>query len=129
MGEDHLRVLLEGGGDGHDRHVLGHGVEGLQQVAAHVELDAVGHQKCAVVHLWSARDDLDIEAACRVGAVRDGLVEAAVLGLGQPVGAEGDGCQVLGAGTAGREGRGERDQGCAKHFRNSPRRWLIMAQR
>jgi hypothetical protein len=90
MGEDDLRVLLEDRGDVHDRDFLGRGIEGLQEVAAHVELDAVGQQERAVVDLRAARDDLDVEAAFGVGAVGDRLVEAAMFGLGEPVGAEGD---------------------------------------
>jgi hypothetical protein len=54
-----------------------------------VELDAVGQQKRAVVDLRTAGDDLDVEAAFGVGAVGDRLVEAAMFGLGEPVGAEG----------------------------------------
>jgi hypothetical protein len=94
MGEDDLRVLLEDRGDVDDRDFLGRGVEGLQQVAAHVELDAVGQQERAVVDLRAAGDDLDVEAAFGVGAVGDRLVEAAMFGLGEPVGAEGDLGQV-----------------------------------
>jgi hypothetical protein len=69
-----------------------------------VELDAVGQQERAVVDLRTARDDLDVETAFGVGAVGDRLVEAAMFGLGQPVGAEGDLCQVgVGVGAGGRE--------------------------
>jgi hypothetical protein len=127
MGEDDLRVLLEDRGDVDDRDFLGRGVEGLQEVAAHVELDAVGQQERAVVDLRAAGDDLDVEAAFGVGAVGDRLVEAAMFGLGEPVGAEGDLCQVgVGVGAGGRERRGQRKKGRAKHFRSSPRRWLVM---
>jgi hypothetical protein len=52
----------------------------VQQVSAHVELDAAGQDQRAVVDLRPARHDLDVEAAIGVGAVRDRLVEAAMLG-------------------------------------------------
>ena len=45
MRHEHLRLLLEGGGDDAQRDVLLHGVEGLQQVAAHVEVDLAGQQQ------------------------------------------------------------------------------------
>jgi hypothetical protein len=104
MGEDDLRVLLEDRGDVDDRDLLGRGVERLQQVAAHVELDAVGQQERAVVDLRAAGDDRHVEAAFRVGAIRDGLVEAAMFGLGQPVGAEGDLIRSCAAGASGERG-------------------------
>ncbi len=60
MGNDDLRVLLE-----HGRHVDDGDVflccrEGLQQVAAHVEIHPAGQHQRAVVHLWAARHDGDI---------------------------------------------------------------------
>jgi hypothetical protein len=73
-------------------------LKACKQVAAHVELDAVGQQQGAVVDLRAAGDDRDVEAAFGVGAIGDRLVEAAMFGLGQPVGAEGDLSQVLGGG-------------------------------
>ena len=45
--------------------------------------------------LRAARHDGDVEAVFLVGAVGDRLVEAAVLGLGHPVGAERDLVQRL----------------------------------
>jgi hypothetical protein len=90
MGHQHLRLLLEGGGDDLDRDVLLDGGEGLKHVSAHVEVDLAGQQQRAVVHLRAALGDGDIEAAGGIGAVGDRLIEAAMLGLGEPVGAEGD---------------------------------------
>jgi hypothetical protein len=51
-------------------------------------------------------DDLDVEAAFGVGAIGDRLVEAAMFGLGQPVGPKGHLFQLLGR----RPGRGRRDE-------------------
>ena len=45
MRHEHLRLLLEGGGDDAQRNVLRHGVEGLLHVAAHVEVDLAGQQQ------------------------------------------------------------------------------------
>jgi hypothetical protein len=125
MGEDDLRVLLEDRGDVDDRDLLGRGVERLQQVAAHVELDAVGQQERAVVDLRTAGDDLDVEAAFGVGAVGDRLVEAAMFGLGEPVGAEGDLESGLARRGAAASAAASAKKGRAKHFRSSPRRWLL----
>jgi hypothetical protein len=73
-----------------------------------------GQQQRAVVHLRAARDDLDVEAASRVGAVRHGLVEAAMFGLGQPVGAEGDGINAFVTDRAHMAGyMAARDRWCA----------------
>ena len=90
MREQHLRVLLEHGGDVDDRHILRDGVEALQRVGAHEEIElADGHQH-AVIGVRAARYDGHVEAVFPVGAVGQRLVEAAVLGLGHPVGAESD---------------------------------------
>ena len=90
MRHDHLRLLLEGGRDDPQRDVLLHGVEGLQQVAAHVEIDLAGEQQRPAADLRAALLDGDVEAAGGIGAVGNSLVVAAVLGLGEPVGHEGD---------------------------------------
>ena len=89
-GHHHLRVLLEVGRDDAQRNVLLHGVEGLQQVAAHVEVDLAGQQQRPPADLRAALHDGDVEAAGRIGAVGDRLIVAAMLGLGEPVGAERD---------------------------------------
>ncbi len=115
MGDDDLRVLLEDRGDRHDRHALLHRVERLQQVAAHVIVDPPRQHQRAVVHLRAALDDGDVEPALLVGAVGHGLVEAAMLGLGQPVGAERDLGQFLRARLGGSEaqrGRGVKNGAC-----------------
>ena len=87
---DDLRVLLEMRGDDDDRHVLLDRVEGEQQVAAHVEIELAGGEQEAVVGLRAARHDRHVEPVFGVGSVDDGLIIAAVLGLGEPVGAERD---------------------------------------
>jgi len=65
------------------------GVEGRQEVAAHVEIDLAGQQHRAPADLRAALQDGDVEATGGIGAVGHGLVVAAMLWLGQPVGAEG----------------------------------------
>ena len=101
MGEEHLRLLLEDGGDDERRDVLLHGGERLEHVAAHVEVDAADRQQHAVVGLRPARHDGDVEVVLGVGAVGDGLVVAAVLGLGDPVGPEAHRVPLLGERLAG----------------------------
>jgi hypothetical protein len=63
-----------------------------------VEVHAAGQHERAVVHLRAARNDGDVEAAFGIGAVGDRLVEAAMFGLGKPVGAEHHRREVLGLG-------------------------------
>ncbi len=96
MRHQHLRVLLEHGGDHQRRDVLRHRVERLQRVRAHVEVDAAGRQQQPVVHVRPARHDGDVEPVPAVGAVDQRLVEAAVLGLRHPVGGEADLVERLG---------------------------------
>ncbi len=59
-------------------------------LAAHVEVELAGSEQDAVVGLRTALHDRHVEAVFGVGAVRDGLIIAAMLGLGEPVGAERD---------------------------------------
>jgi hypothetical protein len=59
---------------------------------------------------------VDVEAAFGVGAIGDRLVEAAMFGLGQPVGAEGDLCQVVGGGAASCERGGKREERTCEAF-------------
>ena len=84
----HLRIFLEIRGDDDDRDVAGDRVEGQQQIAAHVEVQPSGRQQELVVGLRASLHDRDVEAVFGVSAVGDRLVISAVLGLGEPVGAE-----------------------------------------
>ena len=88
MRDQHLRVLLEQRRDLDRRNVLRDRVEALQRVGAEEEIDLADRQQDAVVHVRAARHDGDVEAVFPVGAVGQRLVEAAVLGLGHPIGAE-----------------------------------------
>ncbi|MFK4490089.1 hypothetical protein ABIA45_005167 [Bradyrhizobium sp. USDA 336] len=105
--QHHLRILLENRGDGDDGNVVGDGVERHQRVRGHEEIDLAGDQQHPVVLVRAAGDDGDVEAVFLVGAVGDRLEEAAMLGLGDPVGAEGDLVERLGA---RRRKRGESGQ-------------------
>ena len=60
----------------------------LQRIGAEIEVDLADRQQNAVVHLRPARHDGDVEAEAAVCAVGQRLVEAAVLGFGDPVGGE-----------------------------------------
>jgi len=108
MGEQDLRVLLEHGGDRNGRNVLRNRVEALQRVRAHEEVELAREEQQAVVHLRTAGHDRHVEAVLLVRPVRDRLIEAAVLGLGHPVGAERDLVELLRLRWGGEEG--ERDQ-------------------
>ena len=116
MREQHLRVLLEDRRDRDHWDVLRHRVEGLQAIRAHEEIDPAGEQQHAVVHLRAARHDRHVEAVFPVGAVGDRLIEAAMLGLGDPVGAERDLVELLGEG-----GRGESRKGGGRE--RAARQW------
>ena len=89
MGHHDLRVFLEMRGDDHDRQVLVDRVEGEQQVAAHVEIELAGGEQETVVGLRAARHDRHVEPILGVSAIDQRLIVAAVLGLGEPVRAEG----------------------------------------
>ena len=116
MRHEHLRVFLEVGGDDDDGHVTGDRIEGEQQIAAHVEVEPPGRQQKLVVRLRPALDDRDVEAVLGVSAVGDRLVISAVLGLGEPVGAERD----LVGGERGRSEQTKRDrQASAQEFHGS----------
>jgi hypothetical protein len=90
MAHQNLRLFLEMRGDDLERNVLLDGREGLQHVAAHVEIDLAGQHQRTAGNLRSALHDRDLETACLVGAVGNRLIVSAMLRLGQPVGAEGD---------------------------------------
>ena len=55
------------------------------QVVAHVEIDLAGGEQQAVVLLRAAGKNGHVEAVAGVGSVGERLIEAAMLGLGQPV--------------------------------------------
>ncbi len=80
------RILLEERGDGDDRDVLFDRVEGLDHIGAHVEVDPARRQQQPTIALRAALQNGDVEAIFRIGAVGHGLIEAAVLRLGPPIG-------------------------------------------
>ena len=88
MRHHNLRIFLEIRGDDDDRDVAGDRVEGQQQIAAHVEVQPSGRQQELVVGLRAALHDRDVEPVFCISAVGDRLVISAMLGLGEPVGAE-----------------------------------------
>ena len=88
MGQENLRILLEDGGDRDQRHVVGDGVERLQRVRAHEEVELAGGQQDAVVGVGASRHDGDVEAVFLVAALGNRLEEAAMFGLRDPVGSK-----------------------------------------
>ena len=105
MRDEDLRVFLEQRGDLDHRHVLGDGIKTLQRVGAEEEIDLADRQQDLIVRARAARHDGDVEAVFPVGAVGQRLVEAAVLALRHPIGAERDLVERL------REGRCRRGAG------------------
>ena len=80
-----LWIFLEIRGDHDDGDVAGDGVEGEQQIAAHVEIQPSRREQQLVVGLRPALHDRDVETVFRIGAIGDRLVISAVLGLSEPV--------------------------------------------
>jgi hypothetical protein len=103
--DDHGRVLLERRGDRDDRHVLLDGRERLQPVG-HRDVDLSRGEQLQAVDLRPAHPDRDVEVVLPVDAFRDRLVEAAVLGLREPVGGEHDA-----VGRLRMRGEGRREHG------------------
>jgi len=90
MRDQNLRILLEDGRDRHHRHVVCDRIERHQRVRAHEEIKLAGNQQHAIVVVWAARHDGDVQPVTLVGAVGQGLEKSAVLSLGDPVGSERD---------------------------------------
>src|SRR6266436_4968016 len=84
-------------------------VERHQGVGGHEEVELACDQQHAVVVVWPARHDGDVEPVFPVGAVGHGLEKSAVLGLGNPVGSERNLVQRLG--TYRHDGHQNRHQG------------------
>jgi len=76
------------GGDDDARYVLGGRVEGRQHVGAHIKVDLAADQEQPTIGLRPTRQNAHVEPVARIGPIRDGLIEAAVLGLRAPVGRE-----------------------------------------
>ena len=89
MGNQDLRIRLEHRCDRERRNILLDRIEGLQRVRAQVKVDLSYRQEDAIVDLRTARDDGDVEPVSAVCAVRQRLIESAVLGLRDPVGGKG----------------------------------------
>jgi hypothetical protein len=88
MSHHALKVFLERRRDGDDRQALGEGIEHLK-VVAHHHVGLAAKQKLHGVDLRAAHLDRHVEAGLLVEARGLSLVEAAVLGLGEPAGQEG----------------------------------------
>ena len=94
MGNHHLRVLLEDRRDGEEGCPDIHIGEGLEAVR-HDHVDPAGQQHLPDVEARPALAQIDLEAARLVEAGGDRLIETAMLGLGAPVGLEGELVQRL----------------------------------
>src|SRR5262245_47994829 len=90
MRDENLRIFLEAGGHRNGRNILRDRIERLQLSGAHEEVEPTDRQQDAVVYVRPSGHDRDVETVLPVRAVGDRLVETAMLGLGDPVGAEAD---------------------------------------
>ena len=118
------RVVLEDGGDGEQGQADGDFLEDVGAVAL-AELRLVGGDFLGDEGVGSARDNRDVEALGREEAADLGLINAAVLGFGDPVQLQGDfrerflrgGGRRRGLGGGdGHKGRGEDDEGVQERF-------------
>ena len=107
MGQENLRVLLEDGGDGYHRHLVGDRIERLQGVGGHEEVELAGDQQHAIVVVRAARHDGDVEPVGLIGTVGRSLEKPAMLRFGDPVGSERDlvQCSARSAGTVAMNAR------------------------
>ena len=83
-----------------------HEIERNEGVGREVEVEPAGGEQLRVVDLRSALPQRHVEPVLLVDAGGDRLVVAAMLGLGLPIGAEGDcfrGCRAARQGQTGRE--------------------------
>ena len=101
--------------DRHHRDVVLHVVEGAEHAAAHVEVDLAGGEQLAVVDLRPARPDGHLQAVFLVDPVGHRLIEAAMLGLGLPVGAEGDLIERPGGAAEAHESKGHQQRDARRH--------------
>ena len=87
MRDHHRRVLLERRADRGDRQALLEAAS-VCRSSPIATSSWPATSSCRRVHLRSAHADRHVETVLPIGAFRQRLVEAAMLGLRQPVGAE-----------------------------------------
>jgi hypothetical protein len=90
MRHHHLRLFLEMRGDNHHRHILLERVERFDEARSHVEIELSCGEQQRVGRLRAALHNLHVQSVFGVGAVGDRLIISAMLGFGEPVGAEPD---------------------------------------
>ena len=90
MRDQNLRVFLEARRHHDGRNIVLDRVETLQRVGAHEKVEFADGEQNAVVHVRPARHDGHVQPVFLVSAVGERLVEAAMFGLGHPIGAETD---------------------------------------
>jgi len=89
MRHEDKRIFLKERRNRDDRNAVRHRIEGLDQIGPEVELDFSGGEQKPVVGIRPALKDRDVEPILRISPIRLGLVESAMLGLGEPVCREG----------------------------------------
>ena len=85
VGDEDGGVALEHAGDGGEGQLFLGDVEAEECVAGDDEVEVAGHHKLGLIYLRPALADGDVQAVLGVEAGRDGLVVAAVFGLGEPI--------------------------------------------
>ena len=115
---------MENGGDVEQRQADGDFLENIGAVAL-AELRLVGGDFLGDESVGSAGDDRDVEALGREEAAGLRLINAAVLGLGDPIELERDfGERFFGCGgRGGGAGYGEHDEGRGEHYEGGTERF------
>ncbi len=101
MCDEDRRILLERCGERDDGDVLLTRRHHLQRIG-HRDVELAGGEQLQPVHLRPAHADLHVETVLAIRSLGDGLVVAAVLGLGEPVRRKEDPLQRLRARAAAR---------------------------
>ena len=127
MAHQHLRVLLEHARHDDGRDALGDGAHRLDHVGAHEEIDLPRRHQQAQIVVRPALHDGHVEPVFLIGAVGDRLVEAAVLGLGEPVRAIGHLGELLRFHRQGRADAGEQRRN--EHLPDGARQSMAPASR
>jgi hypothetical protein len=104
---DPLQIELEGGRDRDDGVALLQHFEDLE-VIAHHEVGLAGQKQLRGIDLRAAHLERDIEPGFLIEPGRLGLIEAAVLGLGEPAREK---CHLVGGGCRGGRQRQAEDRG------------------
>ena len=85
MADQNLRVLLEHAGDRDGRQSLRDGVHRVDHVGTHETIEPAGRHQQPAIDVRAALHDRHVETVFGVSAIGLGLIEPAMLRLGEPV--------------------------------------------